>query len=224
MVITYHREGFIKVQQGELVVAFNPISREIDTKATRFGADLCLVALNSPSFNGCETVTFGNKEPFVIDGPGEYEIDGIFVYGLPSEGAEGQVNTIFTTEIEGIRLCHLGVLANPNLDPKTIEDIGVVDILFVPIAGGPVLSPKDAAKLATSLEPKIIIPVMFENGEVGHQTVPDEGLPGGQTGESALKTFAKEIGGNTENRVDKLTIKKKDIEGQEDEVIIIQAS
>ncbi len=208
MIITYHREGFVKVQQGDLVVAFNPISREIDSKATRFGADLCLIALNSPSFNGCETVTFGNKEPFVINGPGEYEIDGIFIYGWPSEGADGQVNTIFTTEIEGIRLCHLGALANPTLDPKTIEDIGGVDILFVPIAGGPVLSPKDAAKLAASLEPKMIIPVMFENGE----------------GEMALKTFAKEIGGNADNRVDKLTIKKKDVEGKEDEVIIIQAS
>jgi hypothetical protein len=208
MIITYHREGFIKVQQGELVVAFNPISRDIDPKATRFGADLCLVALNSPSFNGCETVTFGNKEPFILNGPGEYEIDGIFVYGFPSEGADGQVNTIFTTEIDGIRICHLGALSSPVLDPKTIEDIGGVDILFVPIAGGPVLSPKDAAKLATSLEPRVIIPVMFENGE----------------GEVALKTFAKEIGGNTENRVDKLTIKKKDIEGKEDEVIIIQSS
>ncbi|MCX6712393.1 MAG: MBL fold metallo-hydrolase [Candidatus Vogelbacteria bacterium] len=208
MIITYHREGFVKVQQGELVVAFNPISRDIDPKATRFGADLCLVALNSPSFNGCETVTFGNKEPFTINGPGEYEIDGIFVYGHSSEGADGQVNTIFTTEIEGIRLCHLGALATPVLDPKTIEDIGGVDILFVPIAGGPVLSPKDAAKLAASLEPKIIIPVMSE----------------GSDGEAALKTFAKEIGGNTENRVDKLTIKRKDVEGKEDEVIIIQAS
>ncbi len=208
MIITYHREGFIKVQQGELVIVFNPISREIDAKATRFGADLCLVALNSPSFNGCETVVFGNKNPFMIDGPGEYEINGIFIYGLPSEGADSQTNTIFTTEIEGIKLCHLGALANPNLDPNTIENIGVVDILFVPIAGGPVLSPKDAAKLAASLEPKIIIPVMFENGE----------------GETALKTFAKEIGGNTENRVNKFTIKKKDIENKEDEVIIIQVS
>lgn len=212
MIITYHREGFVKVQQGELVVAFNPISREIDAKATRFGADLCLISLNNPSFNGCETVTFGNKEPFIIDSPGEYEIDGIFVYGLPSEGADGQINTIFTTEIEGIRLCHLGALANPNLDPKTLEDVGVVDILFVPVGGGPVLSPKDAAKLATSLEPKVIIPIMFENGE------------GLSAGEAALKTFAKDIGGNADNRLDKLTIKKKEVEGKEDEVIIIQAS
>ncbi len=205
MIITYHREGFVKVQQGELVVAFNPISREIDPKATRFGADLCLSSLNSPSFNGCETVIFGNKEPFVINGPGEYEIDGIFIYGLPSEGADGQINTIFITEIEGIKLCHLGALANANLDPKTIEDIGAVDILFVPTAGGPVLSPKDATKLATSLEPKIIIPVMFED-------------------ETMLKTFAKEIGGDVANRVDKLTIKKKEVESKEGEVIIIQAS
>lgn len=208
MIITYHKEGFVKVQQGDLVVAFNPISREIDPKATRFGADLCLVSLNSPSFNGCDSVTFGNKEPFIINGPGEYEIDGIFVYGYPSEGTDGQVNTIFATEIDGIRICHLGALANPTLDPKTLEDIGVVDILFIPIAGGPVLSPKDAAKLATSLEPKVVVPLMIE----------------GKGGEEALKTFNKEIGGSAESRVDKLTVKRKDIEGKEDEVIIIQAS
>lgn len=208
MIITYHREGFVKVQQGDLVIAFNPISREIDNKATRFGADLCLVSLNNPSFNGCETVTFGNKEPFIINGPGEYEIDGIFIYGQPSEGADGQINTIFTTEIEGIRLCHLGALFNHQIDPKTIEDIGVVDILFVPIAGGPVLPAKEAAKLAASLEPKLIIPIMYENGK----------------GEEALKNFAKEIGGSADARVDKLTIKRKDVEGKEGEVIIIQAS
>ena len=99
-------------------------------------------------------------------------------------------------------------MAKTELDPKTIEDIGGVDILFVPIAGGPVLSAKEAAKLAASLEPKIIIPVMFENG----------------AGEEVLKTFAKEIGGKTENRLDKLTIKKKDVDNKEDEVIILQAS
>jgi hypothetical protein len=208
MIITYHKEGFIKVQQGDLVVAFNPISREIDPKATRFGADLCLVSLNNPSFNGCESVTFGNKDPFIINGPGEYEIDGIFVYGYQSEGADGQINTIFTTEIDGIRICHLGALASTNLDPKVLEDIGVVDVLFVPVAGGPVLSPKDAAKFATTLEPKLIIPLMVD----------------GSKGEEALKTFNKEIGGSGENRVDKLTIKRKDVEGKEDEVIIIQAS
>ena len=196
------------MQQGDLVVAFNPISREIDPKATRFGADLCLVALNSPSFNGCDSVTFGNKEPFIINSPGEYEIDGIFIYGYPSEGADEQINTIFTTEIDNIRICHLGALANPTLDPKTLEDIGGVDILFAPIAGGLVLSPKDAAKLTTSLEPKVVIPLMIE----------------GKEGEEALKTFNKEIGGSAESRVDKLTIKRKDIEGKEDEVIIIQAS
>lgn len=208
MIITYHKGGFVKVQQGDLVVAFNPISREVDSKATRFGADLCLSSINNPSFAGCETVTFGNKDPFIINGPGEYEFDGIFVYGYASLGADGQINTIFTTEIDNIRICHLGALANVAIDPKTIEDIGGVDILFVPIAGGPVLSPKDAAKLATSLEPNIIIPLMIE----------------GEEGEEALKIFTKEIGGNAENRFDKLTIKRKDIEGKEDEVIIIQAS
>lgn len=214
MVITSYGEAFVKVQQGDATLAFNPVSREHDAKAAKFGADIALISLNDPIFNGRENASFGAKEAFVIDGPGEYEIGGIFIKGFPSSGpanlngkavGQSKINTIYTVALEGIRLCHLGGLAGgATLSPEVIEDIGVVDVLFVPIGGGQFLSPKDASKLAASLEAKIIVPILFNGG-------------------GTLQTFLKEAGEEKENAVDKLTLKKKDLEGKEGEIVIIKS-
>ncbi|MCX6712703.1 MAG: MBL fold metallo-hydrolase [Candidatus Vogelbacteria bacterium] len=203
MIISRFGVAFIKVQQGDTIFAFNPVSREHDGKAVKFGADVALISLNDPRFNGVDNVSFGSKEPFVIDSPGEYEIGGTFVRGFQTEGSEGKINTAFATMIDGIRLCHLGGLANPVLSAGVIEEIGEVDILFLPIGGGKFLTSKDALKLATQLEAKIIIPVLYENGE--------------------LKSFLKEAGEENIAAIDKLSLKKKDLEGKEGEIIIIQS-
>lgn len=204
MIITRYGAAFVKVQQGDMTFAFNPISREYDPKATKFGADVALISLRDPMFNGSDNVSFGSKELMIIDGPGEYETGGIFVRGFSSEGPEGKINTIYTTIIDGIRLCHLGGLTKPTLSMETAEEIGSIDILFIPISGGQFLSPKDALKLATSLEAKIIVPVLYDNG-------------------AELKTFLKEAGEEKIESIDKLSIKKKDVEGKEGEIVIINS-
>jgi hypothetical protein len=203
MIISRYGAAFIKVQQGDTVFAFNPVSRDFDAKAQKFGADAALISLNDSQFNGSDNVTFGAKEPFIINGPGEYEIGGNFVRGFGSKGPDDKINTIYATNIEGIKLCHLGGLADAQLSAEVIEEIGEIDVLFVPIAGGKFLNPKDAYKLATTLEAKIIVPVLYENG-------------------AEIKAFLKEAGEEA-SPVDKLTIKKKDVEGKEGEIVIIDS-
>jgi hypothetical protein len=166
MIITRHSQAFIKIQQGDMIFAFNPISKDFDAKAAKFGADAAIISLNDSAFNGKETVTFGSKEPFVINGPGEYEIGGIFVRGFSSVGPDEKINTIYTTIIDGIRICHLGGLSSSALSAEAIEEMGEIDLLFVPISGGKFLSPKDAIKLATSLEAKIIVPTLCDDDAV----------------------------------------------------------
>jgi hypothetical protein len=205
MIVTYLGQAFVKVQLGDLALAFNPVSKDSDAKISRFGADLALVSLDVPEANGVESVTYANKSPFVIDGPGEYERGGIFIRGFASEGEGASQNTIYTLTIDGINLCHLGLLKNPSLPADTIEELGVIDLLFVPIGDNQVLSPKEAAKLATALEPKMIVPVMTDL---------DDG--------SALKLFLKEAGGEA-TVLDKLTIKRKDLEGKEEAVVVLKA-
>lgn len=204
MIISYQGVQSFRVQLGDTVLAFDPISKESAFKSANFGADIALISLNHPDMNGALQASRGEKEAFVISGPGEYEIQGVFIKGLPSVsgyGGEERLNTIYAVDLENIDLCFLGGLKDPELAPETQAGIDGVDILFVPIGGQGVLSPAEAYKLAVSLEPSIIIPMNYD--------------------ERALKTFLKEGGNENLRPVDKLTIKKRDLEGRGGEIVVL---
>lgn len=184
-------------------MAVNPISKSHDSKASRFGADISLSCLNDGAFNGHEQVNLASKVPFTISGPGEYELADIFIEGFQSKGPDGKINTIYALNMEGFKIVHLGALAEGDVDADTLEDISGADIMFVPIGGHGSLGPKAAAKLATSLGPKMIIPVLDDK-------------KGGN-----LADFLKDAGGKDTKPVDKLALKKKDIEGSEAVVAIL---
>ncbi len=208
MIITYHGGQFVKISQGDTVVAANPFGKGSSYKPIRFGARIGLVSANLPDYNGVDNLSHGDKVPFIVSGPGEYEIGGITVSGFPSEkpyGKDGLLNTIYAVELEGIRLCILGAVTSPELRSEQIEGIGEVDILFVPV-GGDLLSPADAEKIAVTLDAKMVIP-LFPEG----------------SGEKELKLFLKEAGAEGAKPVDKLTLKKKDLDGKEGEVVLLEA-
>ncbi len=209
MIITYHGVDFFKVQFGDTVLAVNPISKDSSHKGARFGSDVTLISLNSPEHNGKEVTSRGDKESFVISGPGEYEVGGVFIKGFLSKskyGGEEHINTIYTVNLEGMTLGFLGALSDPALSDKTKEGIGAVDVLFVPIGGTDVLEPAIAHKLSVQFESKIIIPSHF--GDVGAK--------------DALKMFLKEAGAENTKPIDKLTIKRKDIDAKENEVVVLE--
>lgn len=206
MIITYLGGAFVKVQFGDTIIAFNPISKDSKLKTSKFGADIVLSSINHQDTNGVDQVVFGDKKPFIVSGPGEYEIKGVFIKGLSSESkydGEKRINTIYTVSLESMNICFLGAVSTPELPKATDEAIEEVDILFVPIGGNGVLEPAEAYKLAVSIEPKIIIPILFEDSK------------------DALKVFLKEAGENPKPET-KLTIKKKDLDGKEAEVVILE--
>jgi L-ascorbate metabolism protein UlaG (beta-lactamase superfamily) len=212
MIITYHGGEFFKVQFGETALAFNPISKNSKLKAARFGADLALVTVNHPDMNGLENLEFGDRKPFAIYGAGEYEVKEIFVTGFNCRsGYAGQsrINTVYAVRIEGMTLCFLGALGSEKDAPRELKELpDSIDVLFVPIGGDGVLRPAEAYKLAVQLEPKIIIPMHY--GQIGDKT--------------ALKVFLKEGGEEDLKPVDKLTLKKKDLEGKTGEIIVLAES
>lgn len=210
MIITYHGVDFFKVSFGDTTIAVNPISKDSKLKSTKFGSDITLVSLNSPEHNGVDVTSRGDKESFVIKGPGEYEVSGVFIKGFLSSshyGGEERINTIYTVNLEGMNLCFLGPLGDEKLSAETKEAIDGIDVLFVPIGGDGVLDPAVSHKLAVQFGPKLIIPSHF--GEVGDK--------------NALKVFLKEAGEESVKPVDKLTIKRKDLDGKEGEVIVLDA-
>jgi L-ascorbate metabolism protein UlaG (beta-lactamase superfamily) len=210
MIITYFGAEMFKVQFGDITLAFNPISKDSNFKPSRFGADIVFVSATHPDFNGIDQVTHGEKRPFVVAGPGEYEIKGVFIKGLPSESKHGGketgrdlINTIYTVSLENMNICFLGAINTSELKNETVEALDEIDILFVPIGGDGVLDAAKAYKLAVSLEPKIIIPMHYND--------------------ATLKTFLKESGENPKAE-SKLTLKKKDLEGKEGDVVVLDSS
>lgn len=212
MIINFLGGEFVKVQFGDTILAFNPVSKDSSLKTSKFGADIVLSTLNHPDMNGVDAVSFGDKKPFAVTGPGEYEVGGVFIKGFASESnydGEKRINTIYTVALEGMNICYLGALGNPALPKETDEGIDNVDILFVPIGGEGVLDPAEAYKLAVSIEPKIIIPIHY--GDIG----------GNPPAGGALKAFLKEAGESPKPEP-KLTLKKKDLEGKEAEVVVLE--
>jgi L-ascorbate metabolism protein UlaG (beta-lactamase superfamily) len=205
MIISYQGAQSFKVQFGDTVLAFDPVSKKSKFRANNFGADIALISLNHPDMNGVEQVNRGDKQAFIINGPGEYEIQGVFIKGLLSSTGynnEKHVNTIYTVNFENMNLCFLGALGDIDIPKEAKEGIDGVDILFVPIGGNGVLNPSEAYKFAVSLEPSIIIPMNFD--------------------EKSLKAFLKEGGAERLEAIEKLTIKKKDLEGKSGEIIVLQ--
>jgi len=203
MVITYYGGACLKAQSGETLLDFNPPSKESEFKSPRFQTNVIFINCNHKDYNGSDNLS-GKREnaaPFLINSPGEYEIGGICVNGIFSGFNRdcGAVNTIYVLLFEDIVICHLGAFGEKELSPEAKQEIGNVDILFLPVSGG---DGQKSAQIIAQIEPKIIIPIYAK--------------------ESDLKQFLKEIGNGVAKPVDKLTLKKKDLSEKKNEIIVLE--
>ncbi|MEN9604664.1 MAG: hypothetical protein RJB39_349 [Candidatus Parcubacteria bacterium] len=212
MILNFFGNQFFKFQVGDSVLATDPFSKESSFKAGKFGADVVLQSTIHEDMSGGEEYTYGNKVPHVIKGPGEYEVSGIFIKGYPAYTNYGEINhacgtTYYTFEFDGIRIAFLGALGKDEEkgEKKFISIEGEVDILMLPIAGDGRLSVKQAAEYVTNIEPKIVIPMGFSDIKDPH-----------------LQAFIKEMGETSAEPQEKLTIKKKEVEGCDQKLYILK--
>ncbi len=152
-------------------------------------------------------------EPAVIDAPGEYSAKGIAALGFPAfrdnkEGAERGQNTLFAFESEDIHVAFLGALGH-DLSPDILDKLNGVDILFVPVGGSDTLDAKLAAELVRKIEPKIIIPMHYK-------------IPGLTLSLETEKAFCDTIGNCPKETLPKFNIKKKEMEGKQLEVVLLE--
>ena len=204
MVISYHGGQCFKVSFGSTTLAFNPISKKSKLEPAKFGSDVAFVTMWHPDFNGVDQVALESKQPFVVDGPGEYEVGTVTARGFGVKTTYDKqefFNTIFQVQLEEMNIIFLGGLGDPEIDPKILGELGDIDILFLPIGGGDLLTVPQASKLAVKLEAKLVIPMQY-NAET-------------------LKSFLKEEGEENLKPVDKLTIKKKEVAALDGSVVVL---
>src|SRR3990167_8902333 len=153
MILTYHEGGCIRASAGDTTIVFGPVSKASKNfKPTNFGADIALISLNHPDMNGADESASrrsGDKEPFIVSGPGEYEVSGIAIAGFPTKsnygldtstklGAGQRINTAYALTFDGISLLYLGAIDETTL-PSELSEMDEPDIVFVPVSAEGVL-------------------------------------------------------------------------------------
>ena len=126
-------------------------------------ADIAIVSHFHPGHSYIEGVA---NEPKQIRSPGEYEIGGTFITGIGSfhDNRKGELrgrNTIYVIEMDGITLCHLGDLGHP-LSLQLVEELGDIDILFLPVGEVSTIPVNTAAEIVRQLDPPIAIPMHYK--------------------------------------------------------------
>lgn len=207
MVITYYGAQHYKLQTGDVVISINPVGKNSEYKVSRYGADIALIAMRNEDFSGVEALTYGEKTPFIIEGPGEYEVKKIFIkgYGVKTEyKGIPYISTIYTLQFDSINICFVGSLSDANaLTSELYGKIGDIDILFVHVGGESKITPAEASVIARKVQPSVIVPI---------SDVDDK---------DTLDTFVNEVGGTDDSPVDKLTLKKKDFVEEGTRVVLL---
>jgi L-ascorbate metabolism protein UlaG (beta-lactamase superfamily) len=206
MILTYYGASFFRVQFGDVTLSFNPISKQSSFKQSKFGSDICFISNIHPDTAGVENAAVGDKRPFIISAPGEYEIGGIYAKGFETKTAYGgaeKINAVYSVTLEEMNLVFLGALSHVDLSPEVLEGLGEPNILFVPIGGQGTLSPSEAYRFSLKLEANIIIPMLYDT--------------------ETLKAFQSEEGESDTQAVDKITIKKKDVQEREGDIIVLRS-
>ena len=208
MVITYYGLSCFKISSGEFALALDPPSKKSSFKSPRFRAEVVLVSHDHDNHNGYDMISGKDgAEPLKVSDPGEYETKGVFIRGFDSfhdsvSGKKHGRNTIYTVELEDMKICHFGDFGEKELSAETLESIGQIDVLFLPVGGDAVIGPETAAKISNQLEPKIIIPMHYAKKE--------------------LVEFLKETGAEDAKAEEKLTLKRKDLPENKTSVVVLK--
>lgn len=167
MLLTYHGHSTFRLKGKLGTVVTDPYHAGIGMQLPSLSADIITVSHDHADHNtvGQVSTTSRRKHPFIIQKPGEYEVGGISVFGVPtfhdaSGGSERGPNTVFTILLDELRICHLGDLGH-ELTTTQLEAIGSVDVLLCPVGGVFTIDPKQAVKVIRSLEPSIVVPMHF---------------------------------------------------------------
>lgn len=173
----------------------DPYPPAIGLKLQRLDADVVTVSHEHENHNYTQVV----REAYEIRGPGEYEIAGVSVVGVPTyhdaeKGARSGRNTVYVIEIDDVRVCHLGDLGH-KLDDAEAEAVSSPDVLLVPVGGRTVINAAQAAEVVRQLEPRFVVPMHYA-------------IPGLKLELDPIDRFLKEMGVTAAEAQPKLSVQK----------------
>ncbi|HMQ01683.1 MAG TPA: MBL fold metallo-hydrolase [Candidatus Doudnabacteria bacterium] len=206
MQIHYFGLSSFKIITKEATIITDPFDKESGLTPPRGAADIVILAeKNNKLYNATSGIS---GEPFLISDPGEYDLKGVTVTGVPLLQDENRYVTVFLIESEEISILNLAHIREWNIKQDDLDDLGEIDILILPVGSNSVLTPKLAAQITHDIEPKIVIPSHYD---INGLKLPNE----------KIDVFTKAFGGKPET-MEKLLVKKKDLMQDKTQMVILE--
>ena len=186
----YGHSCFRLTERNFATVVTDPYdNKSIGYDSLKLRSDIVTVSHDAPGHNNTDAV---KGTSHVIDGAGEFEIGGVFITGVQTDGGssgrkkakkDGEAvgrNTIYVFDYDGITVAHLGDLKEVPTQSE-IELLGTINVALVPVGGGGGLNSAKAAEVISLIEPNLVIPMHYST-------------PAAKVSLDALNKFIKEMG------------------------------
>ncbi len=163
MEIVWLGHSCFRLRGRDVTIVTDPFDRSSGYVMGKVTADVVTVSHAAPDHSNVRAIA---GAPKVVDGPGEYEIAGVFVIGVATqreagEGAGRGRNTAYLIEMDELTVCHLGDLGH-ILTPEQVEQMNNADVLLIPVGGNNTINAAQAAEVISQIEPRIVIPMHFK--------------------------------------------------------------
>jgi len=162
MEITWYGQSCFRLRDRLATVITDPYDKDIGYTLPRVRADIVTISHAHHDHNYVKGV---KGQPKIIVGPGEYEVGGIFITGIPTfhdrkKGASRGRNTVFLFDFEGLTVCHLGDLGHVPTQSQ-VEALSDIDVLLIPVGAVSTINAAQAAEVISLLEPRLVIPMHY---------------------------------------------------------------
>jgi len=209
MELVWYGLACFRISDRALKVVTDPYGPDVGVTPPRLRADVVTISHGRPGHNYVKAVRNVRK---VFDGPGEYEVGGVFITGVRTwhRGGRngGQPNTIFLFDFANLTVCHLGDLGHVPKQEE-IEDLGPVDVLLVPVGGHQTLDGAEASEVVSLIEPRYVVPMHYA-------------LPGFEVELESLDKFLREMGVTEPRQLESLKVGNRSEVSEETQVILLQ--
>ena len=210
MEITWYGHACFRLhERGGPTIVTDPYDNSVGYTLPRLKADIVTISHDHGDHNHVKGV---GGRPKLLTIPGEYEIQQVFITGIPTyhdqkKGKERGRNTIFLFNFDGLTVCHLGDLGHV-LNQSQAEASESVDILLIPVGGGATLTAARAAEVVSLLEPRIVVPMHYKTEAINSRF-------------STVHPFLKEIGSEGSTPRESLKVTRANLP-EETEVVLLQ--
>jgi len=208
MEIIWYGHSCFRLKTRVATVVTDPCGKEVGYTIPRLRADIVSISQEQPDYNNRALV---QGDPKIINGPGEYEVKGVFITGIAAQarkakGPERLRNTIYLFDFDGLTVCHLGVLDHVPSQVQ-LHALGEVGILLIPVGGLTTINANQAAEVIGLLEPRIVVPMHYRTKAVKTKLEP-------------VDRFLKEMGLSESNPNDSLEMDKNSLPSETRVVVL----